>query len=82
MKNAKKPEHILKLEEGCQTALSEILNVEAIVKRSKKALGMSEATTLKEAMHPLQLIARKYNLKLHFKREYDRALEILKKERA
>ncbi len=60
----------------------EIFKPEAIVKLSKTALALTGAETVSEMMPPLSKIAKKFNLKLHLKREYDRAVEILKKERA
>ena len=81
-----KKESTLRLERESQENLqqsdpfSEILDKDNIVRRSQ--IAMSKATTLSEAMPPLQLIAKRYNLKLHLKREYDRAVEILKKERS
>lgn len=82
-RHAKKTEFILNLEkedEIQKDPFNEILDPVNIVRRSQ--IAMSKATTLSECMPPLQLIAKRYNLKLHLKREYDRALEILNKERS
>ena len=85
MRNARKTPKILELEkpdEVQKDPFKELFKPDAIVERSKRSLGISGAMTLAECMPPLQLIAKRYNLKLHLKREYDRAVEILKKERS
>lgn len=74
MKHAKKPEHILKLEEGCQTALSEILS-EAKLSRSQEK--MRSARTLSECLLELSRIAKSNGLNLNNTREFLKAKDIM-----
>ena len=69
MKNAKKPEHILKLEEGCPSALSEILDTEAAEKR--------KFMTYEEAVPELTIIARDEGLNLTNTKEFREAVRIM-----
>ena len=68
MKHAKKPEHILKLEEGCPSALSEILS-EAAEKR--------KFMTYEEAVPELTVIARDEGLNLTNGKDFREAVRIM-----
>lgn len=76
MRNAKKPEHILKLENDCPSALSEILDKEAIVKLSKTSLAL-RGRTVSECLPELSIIARDEGIDLNNAKGWSEAVRIL-----
>lgn len=78
MKHAKKPPHILKLEENCPSPLQEILEPGAIKERSKTALALRGAETVDEMIPELTIIARENNLNLNNPSDWKEGVRILR----
>ncbi len=62
--------------------LAKTLNPDNIVKLSKDSLGMSGATTVKEAMPKLTIIARENNLDLNTAKGWKTAIELLENKKS
>lgn len=77
IRHAKKTKLILDMEKDTPGPLSEILTPGAILERSRKALGMSGAMTIPEAMPELSVIAKRENLNLNRTSEFLEAKRIM-----